>query len=191
MNSVSLYQGHLINLTALNPEKDAEAISLWTNSHEFVRNNFEGLFRPYRIDELKKKLKEKLKKADERKDEFYFAIHAKESGELVGLLRLGWLMPTHQIARMFLDFSNDDAFEHYSEDALLLAIRYAFMELSLYRLTMSIPSHDESKIRLFEKAGFLREAQRRQNIYYDGKYYDELIYAILRPEWKAMRKETI
>ena len=72
-----------------------------------------------------------------------------------------------------------------------MTLRYAFMELSLHRLTLFIPSYNEAEIDLYEKAGFLRESQRRQAVFYDGKYYDELVYSLLRPEWKKLNVEVV
>ena len=67
---------------------------------------------------------------------------------------------------------------------------YAFMEMSLYRLSLFIPSYNNDEIELYEKAGFLREVQRRDCAFYEGKLYDELEYAILRPEWKQRYLEV-
>lgn len=191
MNNLSLYEGKLISFTALDPEKDAETLSKWSDSPEFVYRNFEGIYRQYSISELKKKLKEDLKKADENRRDYYFAIREKETERMVALLRFGWIMASHQTAFLFLDFENEESVTKFSGEVIPMTLRYAFMELSLHRLTLFIPSYNEAEIDLYEKAGFLRESQRRQAVFYDGKYYDELVYSLLRPEWKKLNLEVV
>lgn len=190
MNNLSLYDGKLVSFTALDPEKDAETLSKWSNSPEFVYRNFEGIYRQYSTSELKKKLKEDLKKADENRRDYYFAVRDKETERMVALSHIGWISASHQAAFLFLDFENEEVVARFSDEVIQMTLRYAFMELSLHRLSLFIPSYNEAEIDLYEKAGFLRESQRRQATFYDGKYYDELIYALLRPEWKKLYVEV-
>lgn len=189
MNNRSLFKGKAIHLTAINPEKDAEFITKWTNSPEFVRRYFDGFFRPYTVYELKKLLKEKLKKADETKQEYFFGIHEVEGDRLVGLLHFGWIMSSHQASWFSIDLPETGTLEKFGEEVLQMTMRYAFMELSLHRIWTLIPSCNEAEIALVEKAGFLRETQRRQAVFQGGKYYDALGYGILRPEWKKAHLE--
>jgi RimJ/RimL family protein N-acetyltransferase len=186
----SLFNGELIELTALDAEKDAELVSSWTSDQEFVKRIFDGPFRQYPAFELKKKLKEKLKKAEEQRNAYFFAVRTKEKSEMVGLLRFGWIWGAQQSGRIFLDFENKAALEIYGEETLHIALRYAFMELSLYRLWVELTASNPDELTLYEKAGFLREVQRREASFHEGKYYDELGYALLKPEWKKMQEEV-
>ncbi len=190
MNNQSLFQGKTIHFTAVDPEKDAAQISSWTSSPEFVRRYFDGFFRTYTTVEVKKLMKEKLKKADESRQDYYFAIRENEDEKMIGILHFGWIMLSNQSAGFDLYFSDHNAFEKYSNEALKMALRYAFMELSLHRLCLILPSYDEESILLYERAGFLRETQSRQAVFHNGKFYDQLTYGILRPEWKKLQVEV-
>jgi RimJ/RimL family protein N-acetyltransferase len=186
----SLFIGDQIELTALDPEKDAEALSTWSSDKEFVGQFLEGPFRQYPIYELKKKVKEILKKADENNRSYYFAVRKKEDPTLVGLLRFGWIWPSQQVGRLFLDFGTEESRRLYGAEVLKMALRYAFMELSFHRLWAELPGNNLAKMELYEKAGFLREVQRREAVFFDGKYYDEITYSILKPEWKKSQVEV-
>lgn len=190
MNNRSLFEGNLVIFTAVDPEKDAPQFSRWSLNPDFVRHHLEGVFRPYSSSEIKKKLKEDLKKADETRNQYYFAVREKEGERLVGLLRFGWVQPTHQYAALILDFESDETAEKYYEETLQMALRYGFMELSLHRLYLEIPACNETDINRFEAAGFLRESQRREAAFWDGKYCDLLVYALLKPEWKLRMEEV-
>ena len=190
MIGTSLFIGNKIELTALNPEKDAEALSAWSADQEFVKEFMEGDYRPYSTAEFKKAIAEKIKKADERLSAYYFAIRPIGKPEIVGLLIFGWLWSSHQTGRLFLFFEDESALREYGEDVLSLGLRYGFMELSLHRMWTELSEHNPAKLEIFEKAGFLREVQRREAFYFDGKYYDQLDYSLLKPEWLKLQQEV-
>ncbi len=171
-------------MTALDVEKDAGTLSNWTNSYEFVRNHLEGFYRLYTEFEIKKLFKEKLKKADESKLDYYFVIRENDSENMIGLLHFGTINFSHQTSFFTMDLPEQDNLEKYGSEVLQMAMRYAFMELSLHRLWSTIVSFNESKANLFEAVGFLRETQRREGVFFNGKYHDELCYSTLRHEWK-------
>lgn len=187
----SLFTGNLVEMTSLNPEKDMDALSSWTADQEFVKEFLAGTFQSFAAFELKKVMTEKIKKADERNSAYYFALRPVGKPELIGLLTFGWLWGPQQCGRLFLFFEDNAALELYGREALQLGLRYAFMELSLHRLWTELSEHNPQKIHLFEKAGFLREVQRKEALFFDGKYFDQLDYAILKPEWKKIQEEVI
>lgn len=190
MNNKSLFEEGAIRLTALDPEKDAEVLSGWTQSPSFVKHHFRGIFRPYMVSEVKKKMKETLKKAGERNLEFYFAVREVESGKIVGLVKFGCISGSNQVSWMYIDMVDEAAFSTHAKIVLQMALRYAFMELSLHRVGVDIPAYKEEEITLYEEAGFLRESQRRQAEFYNGKYYDQMVYAMLRSEWKKQQERA-
>ena len=190
MIGTSLFIGQHIELTALNAEKDVEALSTWTADQEFVKEFMEGIFRPYSASEFKKAIGEKIKKADENMGAYYFAIRPIGQAEIIGLLNFGWIWHSHQTARLFLFFENETALEAYGQEVLQLGLRYAFMELSLHRLWTELSDHNPVKLALFEKAGFLREIQRAEGLFYDGRHFDQLEYGLLKHEWKKLQVEV-
>ena len=183
-----LFENGLVKLTALDPEKDAGMLSKCTVSPSFVSHYFDGFFRPYMVSEVKKKMKDTLKKAAESNSRYIFAVKEAETGKLVGLLKIGYVSGSNQATDLFLDMVDEQSFELHAEPVLRMALQYIFLELSLHRVSASIPSYDEKCIALFENHGFLRETQRRQAIYHEGCYYDELVYGLLRPEWKKAQE---
>jgi RimJ/RimL family protein N-acetyltransferase len=190
MIGTSLFIGKRIELTSLNPEKDMEALSLWSGDQEFVKEFMEGDYRPYAAIEIKKAVVEKIKKADENRGAYYFAVRLIDKPEIIGLLVFGWIWSSQQTARLFLFFEDQEALKKFGEEVLGLGLRYAFMELSLHRLWTELSEHNPTKLELFEKVGFLREVQRREALFFDGKYYDQLDYAMLKPEWKQLQEEV-
>jgi RimJ/RimL family protein N-acetyltransferase len=139
---------------------------------------------------MKKKLKEDLKKAEERRNQYFFGIREKGKDDLIGVLSFHWVQTSSQVGHLRMNFGEKDHAKEYAQEVLALALRYAFMELSLHRVTAQTQGHREDEIKLLEQAGFLRESQRRQAVFQDGKYRDELVYGLLRNEWKERNKEV-
>ena len=94
MISQSLFEGEQVRFSALDPEKDAEVLSRWTNTPGFCARNLDGLFRQYTVSELKKKYKEKIKKADETMRSYYFALRENEGRSNGGASSI-WMDITH------------------------------------------------------------------------------------------------
>jgi RimJ/RimL family protein N-acetyltransferase len=107
------------------------------------------------------------------------------------LLIFGWIWSSQQTGRLFLFFEDELSLRQYGEESLNLGMRYAFMELSLHRLWTELSDHNPVKLEIFEHAGFLREVQRKEARFFDGKYYDQLDYALLKPEWKKLQEEVL
>lgn len=187
----SLFIGELTEWTALDPEKDAAVLSAWTTNLQFSSQLFEQPGRLYAVHEIKKKVKEQLKGADEKKNEFIFAVRKKGTKEMVGLLKFGWLQFSQQSARLFLDFETDEALDLFGSEVMSMALRYGFMEMSLHRIWMILSGHQAKEISLIESTGFLRENQRREAAFHDGRFYDSLGYSLLKPEWKNKQQVEV
>ncbi|MEL7657044.1 MAG: GNAT family protein, partial [Bacillota bacterium] len=72
-------------------------------------------------------------------------------------------------------------------EALRLLLRYAFDELNLYRVQLTVFSYNPGAIRLYEKLGFVREGVFREAVHRDGARHDMILYGLLRREWEANR----
>ena len=64
---------------------------------------------------------------------------------------------------------------------------YAFQELKLHRLSLSVYSFNPRAKHVYEKAGFRTEGILRDAILDDGNYADEILMAILESEWQNLR----
>jgi RimJ/RimL family protein N-acetyltransferase len=72
----------------------------------------------------------------------------------------------------------------YGTEAAALAVRYGFETLNLHRISSSAWSFNERSIRMHLKVGFKEEGRRRDLVYVNGGYRDEIMFGLLREEWK-------
>jgi RimJ/RimL family protein N-acetyltransferase len=68
-----------------------------------------------------------------------------------------------------------------------LLLHFAFGELNLRRVQLTVFSYNAAAIRLYEKLGFRREGAFREFVQRDGQLYDLYLYGLLRREWEASR----
>lgn len=76
----------------------------------------------------------------------------------------------------------------YGTVAAQLVIKYAFKELNLNRLYLSVFSDNVLGIRSYEKAGFKKEGILRQDFKRSDGYSDVVLMSILKSEWEGLIK---
>jgi RimJ/RimL family protein N-acetyltransferase len=69
-------------------------------------------------------------------------------------------------------------------EAASLLIDFGFGQLNLRRVNSSVLVPNKGSLKMHEKLGFREEGRRRQNIFREGFYHDEVIFGLLREEWK-------
>lgn len=134
--------------------KTEEAIANWIREHQQSNNNF------------------------------IFAIRPIGSEELVGYIGLDGILWTHGVAGLGIGIGN---LEHrnkgFGKEAIRLMLDFAFRELNLHRIQLSVFSYNKNAIAAYEKVGFKREGTYREFINRDGKRWDMYLYGILSHEW--------
>jgi RimJ/RimL family protein N-acetyltransferase len=71
----------------------------------------------------------------------------------------------------------------YGTDAVLALLGFAFGEMNLHRIHLSVYEFNERAIRCYEKCGFRQEGCAREALFRDGRYHNGLLMAVLRDEF--------
>ncbi|MFC9928807.1 GNAT family N-acetyltransferase [Streptomyces sp. NPDC127190] len=72
-------------------------------------------------------------------------------------------------------------------EATRLIVGHAFEQLGLHRVQLEVYAHNTRARRVYEKVGFVTEGVRREFALRDGEWVDEVMMAVLAPEWAAHR----
>ena len=171
-----MIEGRVVNFRALE-FKDLEQLRDWRNK-EYIRKTT----REYKLlnMENQKKWFESLNKVPP--DNLMFGIENKE-GILIGVCGLTWIDWKNKNAEVSIYIGSIEwQGKGAATDALKLLIKYGFETLNLHRIYAIIFSFNEPSIKLFEKCGFKLEGRNREAHYTKGKYWDELIYGLLKNE---------
>jgi RimJ/RimL family protein N-acetyltransferase len=73
----------------------------------------------------------------------------------------------------------------YASEAILLVLRYYFLELGYQKVTATVYSFNTPSISLHERLGFQPEGRVRRTVYTQGQHFDELIFGMTREEFEA------
>jgi RimJ/RimL family protein N-acetyltransferase len=73
----------------------------------------------------------------------------------------------------------------FGTEAVALLCRYAFDALNLHKVCLSCYATNERGFRLYARVGFVDEGRRREQVFVDGCWVDEVVLGLLRDEFRA------
>lgn len=157
---------------------DEPLLRRWINDPRIWRNL---LHRRPTTEQLEREYLEGLGKNDR---DYVFGIVDKNGDRLIGSTGLRNVDPVARSATFGI-LIGDVSRHHqgYGTEATRLVLKFAFQELNLNRIQLSVYGHNWRAIRVYQKVGFVHEGCLRQATYRDGQYVDEYRFAILREEW--------
>lgn len=183
-----LFEGRSTCLAPIDHEHDPDVVSGWTQHGLYLRMLDTVPARPLSPTQVKKQFEAIEKEMDDSKNLFYFAIHSlptkMDHENLLGFVKLFRIDWAH--GNSFVQIGIGDPAnwrKGYGSDALGVAVRFAFNELNLYRLTARIPEYNLAALALFRKAGFVEEVRRREAFQRDGRRWDDIHTALLAADW--------
>ncbi len=179
-----MLKGALVRLSAVEPKELAEATVRWDQDSEYQRL---GLIEPadlYSVRQITEWVEQDQNKVSS--NSYFFGIRILENDRLVGSCGLfGELFP-HADGFVGIGIGERELWSKgYGSDAMKLVLNYAFQELNLRRVSLSVAEFNSRAIRSYEKAGFSLEGRVRGRLQREGRHWDMLFMGILRDEWWA------
>ena len=120
-----------------------------------------------------------------------FAVHVRGKSEPIGVISLMNISDTHDSADLSIILGHPgDRDQGYGADAISVLLDYAFEELGLYRVGLSVFEFNQPAVSAYEKLGFRTEGRLRQTVKRDEDFYDAILMSVLKPEWKSGAKNS-
>ena len=181
-----LFRGELVHLTTEEPEFRAKQEARWQRDTEFHRladSDPAEMFSEKKI----KGWSEKFAEDGFKPERYPFSIRALADDKLIGFLGL-WLDLIHGEAWVGIGIGEREYWgKGYGTDAMKLAVRYAFMELSMQRVSLGLHGYNSRALKSYEKVGFQLEGRTRKDVLREGNRTDTLWMGILRDDWLQMQ----
>jgi RimJ/RimL family protein N-acetyltransferase len=174
-----MIEGEKVRLRAF---EDDDLPLMWQSVNDWETTRLTGMRYPSSLPDQREGLREMMKPNPNEKA---FAIET-EDGSLIGdcaLCQISW-----EDGRARLDVCIGDKTrwgQGYGTDATRALVRFGFEEMNLNRIWLLVHADNARAIRCYEKVGFVREGVKRQVVYRDGEYVDEVTMSILREEYLA------
>ena len=183
MITPNLLRGEQVRLTAPT-SADLPTITGWWADPDFLRLYNTAPAAPRNEDQLGRR----FDFSHTSPDTFLFAIRLLAEDTLLGLLEFDGVDWSNRTTFVSIGIG---AAEHrgqgYGADAMRVGLRFAFHELNLHRVCLTVFSYNAPAIALYERLGFVREGVYREHIERDGQRYDMILYGLLRREWEGGR----
>lgn len=114
-----------------------------------------------------------------------FSIEANSTGEFVGHVTLWGIALPSLAATLGIIIGPTQVGRGFGTDAVRVAARYGFRSMGLHRIGLSVAAFNARGRRAYEKAGFQVEGIRREAVFLDGEWVDQVQMGLLRPEFEA------
>jgi RimJ/RimL family protein N-acetyltransferase len=176
-----LMRGERVYLAAVEAA-DMATISGWTKDSDYVRLYDSRAAGPRTVAQISAEIGE----AQRSENAFIFGLRLRSDDRLVGLAGLDGISWPH--GSTFLSIGIGEARDRgqgYGREAMALLLRFAFDELNLYRVCLTVFAYNEAAIGLYERLGFVREGTYREHLHRDGRRHDMILFGILRHEWQG------
>lgn len=137
---------------------------------------------------------------------FIYGVSLEQCKDAVGLLKGHILMGLHpetcepvgavtladkdrilRIYKLGLLVDPDHQHQNYGKKLLAYGLEWAFDTMNAHRVVAEVMSDDHRTLNGVVKAGFVLEGASRQTIFMDGKYTDETVLSMLRPDYERVK----
>ena len=185
MITPNLLRGDKVRLTAPT-SADLPSITRWWADADFLRLYNTAPAAPRNEDQLSRR----FDFSQTTPDVFLFAIRPLEEDAIIGLLEFDGVDWSNRTTFVSIGIGEPDyRGRGYGRDAMAVALRFAFHELNLHRVCLTVFSYNVPAIALYERLGFTREGVYREHLERDGRRYDMILYGLLRREWEAAAEQ--
>ena len=187
MTSTNIFEGSRVRLRGVEPG-DWETFQEWDHDSENSRRSSFIAF-PRSVASMQQWVDEQAKK-DAENDSYRFQI------ETLDQVMVGTIIAVDCNARMGtfsygLGVMDEHRRKGYASEAILLLLRYYFLELRYQKCTTSVYDFNPPSIGLHEKLGFMREGTLRNMIFTAGQHHDIHYYGITRTEFEAEHPDYV
>lgn len=115
---------------------------------------------------------------------FQIGLELRETGEVIGDCGLHTLNEDPQQGEIGYSLAPEYQGRGLMTEALEALLSLAFGQLRMHRVIARVHAENEPSSRLLERLGFRREGYFVQAWWFKGSWADELLYALLRSEWR-------
>lgn len=77
----------------------------------------------------------------------------------------------------------------YATETLRALLNYLLIELDKHRAFGSVDPRNLRSIKLMQRVGMRKEAHFVQSLWFQGEWVDDMIFAMLASDWKAMKRK--
>jgi RimJ/RimL family protein N-acetyltransferase len=183
-----ILRGERVRLAAADSQELSKTFSARSRDSELMRLFGSGPARTYSTHATQSFYEKGLDANAE--NHHWFSIRALDDDRLLGETDLQ--IDSWQAREAFIGigiYNRADWGKGFGTDAMKLALRFAFLELNLLRVSLTVFEYNPRAIRSYEKVGFRHEGRLRGALLKDEKRWDMFYMGILFDDWKVLNDD--
>ena len=154
----------------------------WNNDPELNRLDSEVPYVKESFGEFKHRFEQLVDRPDS--ENLDFEIHVGET--LIGVAFIQGISDHHLHCSIGLTIGDRDYWGRgFGREAMEILMRHCFESLGMHRVTAEAFEYNDAWKRLVEGMGFTEEGVDRDYLFYDGRFFDRVRYAMLSSEYEA------
>lgn len=165
---------------------DASALFAYHSAEQVAR--FQSWL-PGSVDDARALIVRSASTPFDQNDSWYqLAVRSAATGELVGDLGVHFVADDgHQVE---IGFTIAPAHQRrgFGSEAVIALLDYLFRVLNKHRVFASVDPRNEASLALLRSIGMRQEAHFRQSLLWKGEWVDDVVFGLLRSEWKSPSK---
>ncbi len=179
------YVGLKTILRPLNIETDLESCWKWINDPEV--NRYLLANSPVSLEEERRFFERVSQK---NSDSVCFAVETLEDRKFIGTVGVNSIRAIERIGNSGSLIGEKEYWgQGYGTDAKILLLNHAFNTMNLIKVNSSVTEFNERSAGALKKQGYVQEGVVRQDIFREGKYWDRIIFGLLRSEFEPLWSE--
>lgn len=136
-----------------------------------------------------KKERAYIRGLSKKKEQITWSIYTKD-GIHIGSTDLHSLNKEHKKTEFGIMIGDKNYWNKgLGQDTLKTVIKYCFNTLKLNRFELIVFSDNSKALKCYTNCGLRLEGTKRQAVYRDGKYWDEIIMSLLKSEYKKLKNK--
>ncbi len=180
----TVFTGKLVRLEPAEPELTGDLFTQWGSDSEYLRLMDSDPLRRRTPKQNREWLEKNIDKFS------MWIIRTLEDDRPIGQIGLDGLNWAARNVWVGIGVGERDYWgKGYGSDAMRIMIRYAFHELNLNRINLTVFEYNLRAIKSYEKLGFKEEGRERQWLNRAGRRWDMLYMGLLRREWEALEAD--
>ncbi len=156
--------------------EDAVKMCQEQNDSEAIRVYEPGIYPIQSLEWYDKLVERKIK------DKFAFVIENLD-GEFVGTANINDVDERNGTFSFAIRVYAEHQRNGYAKDAFSLLLKYGFAECRFIKANSVTVDLNKGSIKMHEALGFIIEGRRRNNIFTNGEYHDEVLFGMTKEEF--------
>lgn len=116
-----------------------------------------------------------------------FCVARRDDDTLLGHVTLFGADAKNRAATLAIVLGPEHLGQGHGTEAVRLMVRYGFREMGLHRIGLQTYAFNNRALAAYEKVGFHEEGRRREVVFHDGAFHDEVQMGLLESEWRTQR----